>query len=555
MKWFNNLKMQRKLLVGFILIAMMAGIVGGVGVFSLWSVNAKYSELYLQDTVPLEYLENAAVAFQRTRLNMYRVMVATSADDQQTYYDRLQSFHDEMETNLATYELTISTQEETKLYSSLTTELKSYIPVREKVLSLAMGGKSAAANEYAVSDEKPYGTTVDEAIDSLYTLKLEQAANTYAYNTFQVKIITGITSGLTVLIVVLAVAASIVFARKITRPLLSMVTAAEKLALGDIEVDVSCDTTDEIGTLSQAFGSVVKNIQGQARVAEIIAAGDLSIEVPVRSEKDILGIKLEELVDRNGEVLGKINSAAELVLKSSLQVSDSSQNLAQGSVEQASAIEEISASINEMARQTKENTQKAEKASDLAAMMKDVAEQGNSHMEMMLTAMSEIRDSSNDISTIIKLIEDIAFQTNILALNAAVEAARAGQAGKGFAVVAEEVKNLAGKSAVAAKDTAEKIAETIGKTNIGSQYAEETSDALHKITAGIGSTAECIGEIAQMTNQQSEAIAQIDSAISQVAQVVQNISATSEETAAESEELSQQSKVMRELVSRYKLKS
>ena len=544
--------MKWKLFVGFLIVAVMAGLIGGVGIFSLSTVNSKYSSLYLDNTRPLEYLENVAVSFQRTRLNMYRVIVSTGTD-QKSYYDRLQSFNDEMNANLEQYKKYVTSGEEEKQYQALISELKTYIPIRESVLRLAMEGKTSEATQSAAKDEKPYGTTVDGLIDALYTFNLKVAGDTYKNNNSTVKLMIYLTIGLTALVFCLSLLISIIFAKRITNPLDSIMGAAKKLSLGDVEADVNFESNDEIGTLAKAFGEMAKNIRAQALIAEKISDGDLTVNVPIRSDKDVLGNKLKDLVDTNNEVLRNVDSSAQLVLNNAQQVAASSQTLAQSSTEQASAIEEISVSIREIGYQTKQNSEQAEKANEIAAKMKIMADQGNSLMSDMLKAMTDINDSSKDISAILKLIEDIAFQTNILALNAAVEAARAGQAGKGFAVVAEEVKNLAAKTSIAAKETAEKIAETICKTDAGSKYAEQTANSLSEITAGITTTADFIREIAKMTVNQSEGIGQIDIAINQMSQVVQNISAISEENAAGSVELSMHSEKMRKLIQQYKL--
>ena len=192
-------------------------------------------------------------------------------------------------------------------------------------------------------------------------------------------------------------------------------------------------------------------------------------------------------------------------------------------------------------------------ASELVAQAIEEVKRGNAQMQDMMTAMQEINESSESISKIIKVIDDIAFQTNILALNAAVEAARAGDAGKGFAVVAEEVRNLAAKSASAASETAELIEDSIHKVEAGSSIADETAKALEMITAAVKESETIIRNIAEASNYQATAIAQIDQAIEQVSQVVQTNSATSEECAAASVELSNQANRMRELLSVYKL--
>ena len=228
-------------------------------------------------------------------------------------------------------------------------------------------------------------------------------------------------------------------------------------------------------------------------------------------------------------------------------------SLAQGSTEQASAIEEITASIDEIAEKTKQNAEQANSAATLVVHAIEDVKRGNVQMQDTIAAMQDINRSSENISKIIKTIEDIAFQTNILALNAAVEAARAGEAGKGFAVVAEEVRSLAAKSAEAASETSALIEDSIEKVNSGSKIVDETAKAMEEITKVVQESEIIINGIAESSNYQATAVAQIEQAITQVSQVVQTNSATSEECAAASEELSNQASRMREMLSMYHL--
>jgi len=211
----------------------------------------------------------------------------------------------------------------------------------------------------------------------------------------------------------------------------------------------------------EEYQKVVDNIRYQAHVAETVAGGDLTIEVAAKSDEDLLGNSLKQLVKTNRHAMLNIRDAAEQVSLGSSQVAGASEALAEGSTEQASAIEEITASIADIAAKTRQNADEAIKAAELAEQTIENVQQGNVQMHHMMEAMEQINQASENISKIIKVIDDIAFQTNILALNAAVEAARAGEAGKGFAVVAEEVRNLAAKSASAASETAELIEDSI----------------------------------------------------------------------------------------------
>lgn len=333
----------------------------------------------------------------------------------------------------------------------------------------------------------------------------------------------------------------------------SISAATNEMLKGKVDVKLQKYGNDEFGQLIDEYQEVIDAMRYQSEIAEAVANGNLTVDVHVRSEEDALGKSLKKLVNRNHHALSNINEAALQVSTSSSEVASASESLAQGSTEQASAIEEITASIIDIAEKTKQNASEANDAAELVARAIENVKKGNEQMHDMMDAMEAINESSESISKIIKVIDDIAFQTNILALNAAVEAARAGDAGKGFAVVAEEVRNLAAKSAAAAAETAELIEDSIHKVEAGSNIADATAKALETITEAVRQSEQIITGIAEASNYQATAIAQIDQAIEQVSQVVQTNSATSEECASASMELSSQASRMRDLLSIYKL--
>jgi len=311
-----------------------------------------------------------------------------------------------------------------------------------------------------------------------------------------------------------------------------------------------------IGGFNKTLDAVVEPVKEASEVLREMSKGDLDTGVKGDYKGDHAEIKnsLNDTIKTLNNVLGDINSASEQVAAGARQVSDSSQALSQGSTEQAGSIQQVTASVNEVAEQTKQNAISANQANQLALTAKENAITGNSQMQEMLKAMVEINESSTNISKIIKVIDEIAFQTNILALNAAVEAARAGQHGKGFAVVAEEVRNLAARSANAARETTALIEGSIKKVEVGTAITSETAKALNKIVGDIAKVTELVGNIATASNEQANGISQINDAIAQVSVVIQNNSATAEEGAAASEELSGQSEILRDMVSKFKLR-
>ncbi len=334
----------------------------------------------------------------------------------------------------------------------------------------------------------------------------------------------------------------------------------QEMANGNLKVRVKGDYRGDHADIKNALNETLEALGSYVNeISEVL--GEMSnsnLEVTINNEYkgDFSQIKdaLNFIIQSFNEVFTEINNAADQVSSGSNQVSDGSQALSQGTTEQASAIEELTSSITEVAAQTKQNAVNATQANDLALNAKDGATQGNAHMKEMLKSMDEINESSSNISKIIKVIDDIAFQTNILALNAAVEAARAGQHGKGFAVVAEEVRNLAARSASAAKETTDLIEGSIKKVEVGTRIANNTATALDQIVEGVSKAATLVGEIAAASNEQATSISQINKGIEQVSDVVQTNSATAEQSAAASEELSSQASMLKEMVGKFKLK-
>ena len=288
-----------------------------------------------------------------------------------------------------------------------------------------------------------------------------------------------------------------------------------------------------------------------------LSQGDLRSRLSVQSRDEIgaMSASLNAFVDKLENSMGDISDASNNVASAADQVSSMSVSLSQGSTQQASAIEEFNASLEEIASKTGQNAKFAAQANDLSETTKRKAELGNTRMNAMLTAMNEIDEASGNIGKIIKVIDDIAFQTNILALNAAVEAARAGQHGKGFAVVAEEVRNLAARSANAAKETTAMIETSIKKTAAGSVVAQDTAMALQEIMRLVQEAAGLMNSIAESSNEQAAGIDQLRVGLDQITQVVQANSSSAIESSAASEKLLNQAELLKEQVAYFKLRN
>ena len=353
----------------------------------------------------------------------------------------------------------------------------------------------------------------------------------------------------TLVVIIVSALAGLLITRSITRPLSQTVDMIQRLEQGQLDHRLHLNRRDEIGRMAEALDRFADNLRDEVLTAfDRLASGDFTFQAK--------GLIREPLARTNRamqQAMGQVRIAAEQINSNTVQVTESSTALSQGAAHSAASLEEISASLAEVASMTNNNAENADQANALSNEAKTAAVRGSRLMGEMVDAMSEINRSGEDIARIIKVIDEIAFQTNLLALNAAVEAARAGQHGKGFAVVAEEVRNLAGRSAEAARETAELIENSTAKTRSGSDLSDQTAAALQEIVTGATRVSDLVAEIARSSTEQAEGISQVNLGLGQIDQVTQQNAANAVESERVSQELSVQASQLQKMISQFRL--
>lgn len=570
-KWFNNLKIGAKITCGFLLVAVIAGLIGAVGIFSLSTVGGSYNIAYSDSVAALQHTERISSSFQEIRANLFEMTLADNRADKELCVSSINDHRETVDENLAGYKAVLEkytaeeAAEEIKLLANLEAAANAFGAERKEFMNgIAMDTeRRSEAFRLLSTGGKLHALAqgMENAIVALLNYNNDYAQNQININEklalrSEIIMVAGILAG-----VLAAVLIGLFIARDMSKRIALIVEATDKLAKGDLAITIDVNSTDEIGVLagtSRDMAHTLKTIINDlTRGLSAFADGNFALDTQAESSyvgdyRPMLD-SIRKMRDRLSDTLRSINIAAEQVAIGSDHVSGGAQALASGSAEQAASVQELTASAERIAAQALENSATVAVAAESVQQAGTGVNAGNQHMEQLTRAMADIGSASNQIANITKVIEDIAFQTNILALNAAIEAARAGDAGKGFAVVAEEVRVLAAKSGEAAKQTAQLIQHSVATVANGAEIAGQTAQILQDVGASAREVIEGFSRIEQSIAEQTGAIEQIKDGLSQISSVVQTNAATAEENSATSEEMSAQAATLRDEVGKFKL--
>jgi methyl-accepting chemotaxis protein len=428
-------------------------------------------------------------------------------------------------------------------------------------INTVMGGTYSNMWKYASSSDGVFNHKDAESTASYFTSGTLNATGWHLVTVLPARVVSQPIRNVILIIVPITIAILLISAfliymlirNIITRPIAILVREANSLAAGDTNIQIDCHYSGEIGTLAQTFQRMTDSINAQVQAAKAIADGDLTTNVSIRGERDVMGKALQNLLDNLRLIVSNISDVAGQVAKDSDTLSLDSDALTRDTDAEIRAIDKLTENADALSADIRGNAELASQAAELSEMVKLSAEKGSEQMEHMMQAVKEINEASKSIEKVMKVIDDIAFQTNILALNAAVEAARAGQHGKGFAVVAEEVRSLASKSADAAKDTGSLITNSMEKAELGSRIATETSESLRGIVEGINKNTEIVSKIARSGAHQSESVISINKSIRRMSKAIQHSNESVHESAEVSKEMGEQAIALENLILQFNL--
>ncbi len=554
----KHMKVRSKLVLGFGLILILFSLATWMSSGAMSTMNKMIGQFDEDAYQVMERVDEVKYNVEASSAITAQMVLAVTQKDVDALYAEYQA-HTQNLANDLTYlvENYPEYQNQVKIFRGLTS---SSDELSRRIYSLSLTDKETAQrlykNELLPAAQKASEAlgTIDEAVQQQKTALLQNSVTRTKYTQTIILLVTAASFGV-------AIVMGLAIIRMITKPLNEIEKAAQGMADGDLNVEITYQSRDEIGSLAENMREMTRGyhslINDISYMVEAMSKGDFCVntqdETAYKGDFAPILKSLDILRDNLSETLQQINESADQVSGSAEQIASGAQVLSQSSTEQANSVEELVASLQGMNNSIHEVVAHVTEGQENLRRTNQQVDTGHEQMQVMQKAMTEINASSNNIQKIIKDIDDIAFQTNILALNAAVEAARAGTAGKGFAVVADEVRNLAQKSAESAKTTAQLIEQSIQAVQKGQTITGEIAYTIDNMAAEAKNSLTLMEQISMASTEQADAVDQVLQGAEQISAVVQTNSATAEESAASSEELSGQANILKELVKKFRL--
>ena len=554
---FNKIKLKPYLLTIFSILIALAGIIALTGILGLQNTKRNTDVLVNEVLNADSAVKDCRIAANTAGRNLREMVLAETPQEIPAFESSINNNLQIIEEQVQIFKDTHGTQD--GLAQRYEAAFQNWFDIAQEVISEAKSGNWELAKRTILNECSPALTelaSIAQEIDSVTTQERAKQEQSILVMLNIYMVVLGVVFALAL---VFGLVVALKTTDRITKAVSNICTAAEGLSEGNLKVHVDYHGSNEFGELAQqlnfSFQELANYVDTIDKGMTEFSLGNFTYECPIQFRGDFAHIQssIERFQEKMRGTLGELETSAAQVSTGAEQVADGAQALAQGATEQASSVEELSAAIADISNHISDAAAFSQQADQMGQESREIVKKSKEEMEQLLVSIKEIAQASNNIQNIIKVIDDIAFQTNILALNAAVEAARAGNAGKGFAVVADEVRSLAQKSADAARETTGLIRNSLQHVSHGEEIGKRTDAAFNDVAAVSEHILDMIAKIAHASREQADAISQISVGIDQISAVVQTNSATSEQSAAASEQLSSQANMMKNLLNTFQV--